>query len=207
MLKVADDILAALFALVAGGFLELYSFDEEYVRRLQAGIPETQRHFVAYFRELILMKGRTRSMPRDLIEDVCQETFVRVLSSLRRGDVLHPERLGAFVNSVCNNVLREHYRSSNRAENMDPGFDVADNSIDLDRALISQQAQRLVQDILGKMKERDRKILRAVFLEELDKDQVCREYGVDRTYLRVLLHRAKQQFRLLMDQPRKTEAT
>ena len=26
----------------------------------------------------------------------------------------HPERLGAFVNSVCNNVLLEYYRSSTR---------------------------------------------------------------------------------------------
>jgi RNA polymerase sigma-70 factor, ECF subfamily len=37
--------------------------------------------------------------------------------------------------------------------------------------------------------------LREVFLEERDKDEVCRDYGVDREYLRVLLHRAKQSFK------------
>ena len=187
--------------------MELYPFDEQYVQRLQAGVPETQHHFVAYFRELIFIKGRSRSLPRDFMEDICQETFLRVLSSLRRGDVLHPERLGAFVNSVCNNVMLEQYRSSNRAENMDADFDVPDKSIDLDRALVSQQAQRQVEEILARMKERDRRLLRAVFLEELDKDQVCKQYGVDRTYLRVLLHRAKQQFRSLMPQGRRPEGT
>jgi RNA polymerase sigma-70 factor (ECF subfamily) len=37
--------------------------------------------------------------------------------------------------------------------------------------------------------------LQAVFIDERDRDQVCREYGVDRDYLRVLLHRAKQEFK------------
>jgi RNA polymerase sigma-70 factor (ECF subfamily) len=33
-------------------------------------------------------------------------------------------------------------------------------------------------------------------MEEKDKDDVCREMGVNREYLRVLLHRAKQTFRV-----------
>ena len=37
--------------------------------------------------------------------------------------------------------------------------------------------------------------LKAIFFEEKEKDEVCREFGVDRGYLRVLLHRAKQSFR------------
>jgi RNA polymerase sigma-70 factor (ECF subfamily) len=39
--------------------------------------------------------------------------------------------------------------------------------------------------------------LREIFLEEKDKDEVCRDFGVDRDYLRVLLHRAKQSFKSL----------
>jgi RNA polymerase sigma-70 factor (ECF subfamily) len=39
--------------------------------------------------------------------------------------------------------------------------------------------------------------LRAVFLDERDKDEICTELGVDRDYLRVLLHRAKASFRVM----------
>jgi RNA polymerase sigma-70 factor, ECF subfamily len=35
-----------------------------------------------------------------------------------------------------------------------------------------------------------------VFLDERDRDDVCREFGVEREYLRVLLHRAKQEFKV-----------
>ena len=40
-----------------------------------------------------------------------------------------------------------------------------------------------------------RSLLKAVFLDERDRDEVCRELGVERDYLRVLLHRAKQEFK------------
>jgi RNA polymerase sigma-70 factor (ECF subfamily) len=54
-----------------------------------------------------------------------------------------------------------------------------------------------VREILEQLSERDRRLLREVFLEERDKDEVCRDFGVDRDYLRVLLHRAKQSFKSL----------
>jgi RNA polymerase sigma-70 factor (ECF subfamily) len=67
--------------------------------------------------------------------------------------------------------------------------------VDLERALISQEIKEKVREILADMKERDRELLRALFLEEREKDEICREFGVGREYLRVLLHRAKECFR------------
>ena len=53
------------------------------------------------------------------------------------------------------------------------------------------EREKKVREIPEKLSERDRRLLREVFLEERDKDQVCRDFGVDREYLRVLLHRAR----------------
>jgi RNA polymerase sigma-70 factor (ECF subfamily) len=60
-----------------------------------------------------------------------------------------------------------------------------------------KQMQQKVSQILEDLPERDRRLIREVFLEERDKDEVCRDFGVDRDYLRVLLHRAKQSFKSL----------
>ena len=43
--------------------------------------------------------------------------------------------------------------------------------------------------------ERDQALLRALFLEEEERDAICARFGVERGYLRVLIHRAKNQFR------------
>jgi DNA-directed RNA polymerase specialized sigma24 family protein len=49
--------------------------------------------------------------------------------------------------------------------------------------------------VLASLPARDTEILRAVFIEAEDKDSVASRFGVDREYLRILLHRAIIKFR------------
>jgi len=180
--------------------LQFQAFDAPYVERLRSGDFRTQEHFVAYFSELIQLKLRARLRSPQAIDDVRQETFVRVFAALRSpGGIRQPERLGAFVNSICNNVLLEHYRSSSRSDSLDdePQNELPDPVMDVLGAVAAKQMEEKVREILDEMPERDRRILREVFLEERDKDDICRDFGVDRDYLRVLLHRAKQSFKSL----------
>jgi RNA polymerase sigma-70 factor, ECF subfamily len=175
--------------------LEFQSFDESYVERLRAGDFRTQEHFVAYFSELIQLKLRSRLRSPQAIEDVRQETFVRVFANLQK--LRNPERLGSFVNSTCNNVLLETYRSSARDSSLEDEEegDLPAAPVDIFGTVAAKQMAEKVRTILEELSERDRRLLREVFLEERDKDEVCRDFGVDRDYLRVLLHRAKQSFK------------
>lgn len=184
-----------------GKYLQFHSFDESYVARLRAGDFRTQEHFGAYFSTLIQLKLRSRLQSREAIEDVRQETFVRFYTALRDGKILYPERLGSFVNSVCNNVLLEHYRANVRHGSLDDDEDehkdLPDYKTDPLGALASKETENKVREVLKQLPERDRRLLCEVFLEERDKDEVCREFGVDRDYLRVLMHRAKKAFKSL----------
>ena len=176
------------------------TFDASYVSKLRAGDAPTEQHFITYFSELIQLKLRPRLGRPEQIEDVKQETFVRALSLIRSdGGLRHAERLGPLVNSICNNVLMEQYRTSGRVEALED--EVAERLVETRpnalSMVISDDTRDLVRHVLDGLKERDRSLLRAVFLDERDKDEVCRELGVDRDYLRVLLHRAKSSFRVV----------
>ena len=177
--------------------MEFFSFDQGYFDRLRAGDPDTESHFASYFGELIRIKLRARYLPTDDIEDIRQETFVRVLSAMRKENAVEqPERLGAYVNSVCNNVLLEHRRSSLRHPPLpEEAVDIPDRVIDLDGTLISAETKESVRKVLTELPQNDQEIIRAVLLEEGSKDQICRRLSVDRDYLRVLLHRAKKNFK------------
>jgi RNA polymerase sigma-70 factor, ECF subfamily len=184
--------------------VEFFSFDEAYVKRLREGDPSTEQHFVAYFGQLLRIKLRSRTLTSDKVEDLSQETFIRVIAALRReGGVRQPERFGAFVNSICNNTLQEHYRSSAKnARNPtidEVHMDIPDKVLDLEGMLVTKQSAEQVRRILDGMPKRDRDLLRAIFLEEKEKDAVCKELGVDREYLRVLVHRAKDKFKALYE--------
>ena len=180
------------------------TFDASYIERLRCGDEATAEHFVRYFSELILLKLRSRLRSQQTIEDVRQETFSRVLALLRseRG-VRQAERLGPLVNSVCNNVLFEQYRSDGRADPLEEetAATLVARAPDALSSMISAETRDRVRDVLDTLSERDRGLLRAVFLDERDKDDVCKEMGVNREYIRVLLHRAKHSFRKAYDQP------
>ena len=180
--------------------MNFVTFDASYVSKLRAGDEPTEQHFISYFSELILLKLRSRLRNLDQIEDVKQETFSRALSLIRsEGGLRHAERLGPLVNSICNNVLMEQYRISNRVEALKDGEveRLVENRPNALNMVISDDTHKLVRQILNGLNERDRNLLQAVFLDERDKDEVCVELGVDRDYLRVLLHRAKGSFRAM----------
>jgi RNA polymerase sigma-70 factor, ECF subfamily len=177
---------------------EFFAFDAAYVERLRAGDTHIEEHFVNYFSELIRLKLRSRLNSRKAMEDVRQETFMRVLTLLRGKDGLRqPDRLGPFVNSVCNHVLSEHYRSQKRAATIDDQVEatIAGREPNALSLLEARDTERVVRQILNQLPERDRRLLQSVLLEERNKDEVCAEFGITREYLRVLLHRAKQSFK------------
>lgn len=175
-----------------------HEFDRDYLDRLKSGDRETEEHFTRYFRELLLIKLRSRLRSPAAVEDAIQETFLRVLRAVRQpGGIQSPGGFGSFVNSVCNNVLFELYRSHSRVAPLgdDTGAQIVDPRRGSEESVVLDEERALVRKVLETLPAKERQLLDWLFFEERDKDEICRTLGIDRNYLRVLLHRAKQRFK------------
>jgi RNA polymerase sigma-70 factor, ECF subfamily len=179
--------------------LTFYEFDSDYLHGLNTRDPDIEDHFVGYFSSLLHGKIRRRSSSLEQMNDIRQETFVRVLTAIRtHGRIRQPERLGAFVSTVCDNILYESFRSEKHyqpiadlpAEPLDPGRSP-------EAILAGTEATTELRLAMSRMPHREKTVLTAVFLEQKDKDEVCRQLGISRSNLRVLLHRAKKKLRQL----------
>lgn len=177
--------------------LPRYEFDGEYVERLISEDPEIERHFTRYFGDLLSLKLRSKLRSPTLVEDAKQETFVRVLTTLKKKRGLAtPESLGAFVNSVANNVVFELYRSGAKVTALNEDHDEPDErSADAETSLMAAEERLRVREALADLPAKEQELLRWLFFEGRDKDEICREMQIDRNYLRVLVHRAKNRFR------------
>jgi RNA polymerase sigma-70 factor (ECF subfamily) len=183
-----------------GKLLQFHSFDESYLSRLREADFLTQEHFRKYFTALMKMKLQFRLKSAEAIDDVQQETFVRFYAALREGKIRQPKSLGSYVNSICNNVLKETWRPEPTISlDDDEAPELPSAPVDLSKILDDRQAAQKVQEVIEQLPERDRRVLRDIFFEERDKDEVCRELGITRDNLRLLLHRAKQRFKHLYD--------
>ena len=165
-----------------------------------AAMRTTKGHFVTYFGELIRSSNCVRALEfqrsgrRCHAGNLCSSTGA---GPRKRRDQATRNGSGALVNSVCNHVLFEHYRSHHRMDSLDEETEQSfvDDRISVSGLLAVDETERAVRRILGELPERDRRLLQSVLLEERDKDEVCAELGLSREYLRVLVHRAKQSFK------------
>lgn len=177
----------------------LNCFDHGYINRLRNRDAETEAHFIAHFRTPIWLKARRSLRYPDLVADAYQETQLRVLQYLRSGKCLdYPERFPAFVSSVCHNVLLEMMRSRSRyaqiaVEDRTPAGPWGDPHLNL----ITKERKQLVREILAQLSEKDRELLSLIF-GGMDRVELCRRFGVNETYLRVLLHRATVHFKKVL---------
>ena len=166
------------------------------MRRLASGDPETEAHFGIYFGRFLSLKLRARRLSAEMSDDIRQETLYRVLKTLRQGKgVQDPTRFGAFVNSVCNNVLLEFVHKTARDSALgDDVPEVEDCAMPADESLISAERRKAVAGVMKDLSAKDREILRLVFFEDVAREEICRRLHTDAGYVRVLLHRAKARF-------------
>lgn len=176
--------------------MDQFTFDDEYLRRLRERDRDTTAHFVSYFGELLQITLRSRLRSAEAVDDVRQEVFYRFfkkIDELREG-----AKLGAFVFSIRNNALLEHYRDDekSRRDAAPPDEDWPTVEQDLIR---KESAERVIALLAILKPRRDAEILRELFLNEKDKDEVCEQFGLTRENLRVVVHRALKRFRNLFE--------
>ncbi len=126
-----------------------------------------------------------------------QETFLRVLLYFRSGKTLRTaSSLPSFVKAVSIYVslemLRERGQGASSAEELPERID---GLKDPESMAVFGEQREIVRRALRQVDDKDAHLLRRVFFEEADKDQICRELSISRQYLRVMVHRAKLRFR------------
>src|ERR1051325_947442 len=140
--------------------LTLFAFDEEYVRQLQEQVTAVEDHFATYCGRLLTNYLSPRIKSPELREDISQETLLRVLIVLRRGDGLkRPECLGAFVLAVCQNVLREFVRAQLRYSQIGEHDVRPDTAPNPEMQAIRRQMQSVVARAVAQLGARDREVL------------------------------------------------
>jgi RNA polymerase sigma-70 factor, ECF subfamily len=152
-------------------------------------LPEKLRRF-------FLSRGvRTEDDARDL----AQETLLRVLQRLSRGELLDsPE---AFSLGVAKNVFFEYCRRVAKAhahDGLSGAIDLAGGEDPLTEALASSQAVRFRQ-ALELLPERMKNLLLKRFVEEVPSRTIAREEGISTDAIDMRVYRAKRELKKRMN--------
>jgi RNA polymerase sigma-70 factor (ECF subfamily) len=97
--------------------------------------------------------------------------------------------------------MLEIFRRDKRLTELPPG-DIPSGHAGAESGLLAEERRGLVRRALDDLPAKDRELLHRIFLDEQDKDLVCKEFSVSRDYLRVLLHRARTRLRTALHRGR-----
>jgi RNA polymerase sigma-70 factor (ECF subfamily) len=127
------------------------------------------------------------------VDDLVQESLARFIRAEQRQQIRNTEEFGAFLNGVCRNVILEYRRRARREPALDQDIALPETGVRPDAEIY--EMRQAIDHGLAELAERDRAILRALYLDGKEKDAICREWNMSDAQFRVVLFRAKERFR------------
>ena len=148
-------------------------------------------------REAILSYLARRLRDRQEAEDLCQETFVRVLRA--KEGIRDPAKTLPYLYRTARNLLINHYRRRHvvmRADDMASPIDleqVADNKADTaSRARLGELSEKL-EIVLGSLSQEHRKAFELGVVQRMVYREIARLTGWSSSKVKVNIFRARKQ--------------
>jgi RNA polymerase sigma-70 factor (ECF subfamily) len=171
---------------------------------LPAPVSDPVSHLAAVYRDypglraLILRRVRDA----DVAADILQDAAVTTLEKLRSGEIAHPEKVGGYLYRVALNHLRNHRRKDRTAvSSADALEELRDAEDDPDWARVGRPqwvsaARRMLEEMPV---ARDREVLVRFYLNDEDKERICRELRLSEEHFNRVIFRARNRFRELLE--------
>jgi RNA polymerase sigma-70 factor, ECF subfamily len=156
-----------------------------------------------YARGLSYLLRRLAGDP-SLAEDLLQETLRIGLVKARAGEIESPAKLEAFLRGTARHLWRAELRKRSRRSRSEFPEGAIESAVDPspapDAHLVQEEDRRRVRRLLRELTQpRDREVLTRFYLAEESKETICRDLGLGSHQFNLILFRARQRFRQLLD--------
>ncbi|MBV8145971.1 MAG: sigma-70 family RNA polymerase sigma factor [Gammaproteobacteria bacterium] len=169
-----------------------------------APVADPVSHLAAVYRDYPGLRALILRRVRDpeVAADILQDAAVTTLEKLRSGEIAHPENLGGYLYRVALNHLRNHRRKDrsalSSAEALEdlaaPGHDTGCETLGERQWAIA--ARRMLEAMPV---ARDREILIRLYLNDEDRETICRELQLSEEHFNRVIFRARNRFRELIE--------
>ena len=145
------------------------------------------------YRQKILILIRMKINYDSDAEDICHDVLEAVLKALLDGKINAPEKLPAFIYSICNNKIADWIRRKYRmkeiqsydSEIYDPDQDALDR-------LISEEQRNHLDQALRKLNFRERKVLYLHYFQNWDFEKIASIIDLKPSTIRKTAERARK---------------
>jgi RNA polymerase sigma-70 factor (ECF subfamily) len=169
------------------------------VTRVRNGDRNAEAEMVERYNRGLRFLLRRKTRDPNQAEDFLQETWAVALEKIRGDGITDPARLAGYLCGIAKNLVHSDVRRINR-QRTSTNSEIVDLIADESPSPFSQTSRAEVcghvRALLDELrKERDREILNRFYVQEEDKDSICKHLKVDSAHFNRVLFRARKRFK------------
>lgn len=154
-----------------------------------------------YFGLLSLIRRKIRD--EQLAPDILNQAIVTSLEHIRAGRIADPSLIAGYVFQVAMNQMRNHRRKmaerSERRADPDTVDTLPDLQVSADDGIEPAIAGRVRSLVQSLPTARDREIVKRFYLDEEEKESICRDLRLSALHFDKVIFRARQRMRSLLE--------
>ncbi|AEV31779.1 RNA polymerase sigma factor [Owenweeksia hongkongensis] len=158
--------------------------DSELIRSYLSGNEAPLEALISKNQQRIFSYILVRIQDQDLANDIFQDTFVKVINTLKRGKYNEEGKFLQWTMRIAHNLIIDHYRREKRMPTMSPTdefniFDVLkDNSLNVESSLIKEQIEADLHKLIDQLPEDQKEVLKLRHFSGLSFKEISEQTGV-----------------------------
>ncbi|KAB1071405.1 sigma-70 family RNA polymerase sigma factor [Tamlana haliotis] len=121
---------------------------------------------------------------RDVAEDIFQDTFIKVIRTLKRGAYNEEGKFLPWVMRISHNLVIDYFRKSNRMPKFDNSGEfsifsvLSDSSLNAEKTIIKEQVESDVRRLVEKLPEDQKEVLLMRIYNDMSFKEISDKTGV-----------------------------
>jgi RNA polymerase sigma-70 factor (ECF subfamily) len=121
---------------------------------------------------------------RDVSEDIFQDTFIKVIRTLKRGAYNEEGKFLPWVMRIAHNLVIDHFRKNNRMPKFENNDDfnifsvLSDNNLNAEKAMIKGQIESDVKKLIEELPADQKEVLVMRIYKDMSFKEISEQTGV-----------------------------
>ncbi len=121
---------------------------------------------------------------RDVTEDIFQDTFIKVIRTLKRGAYNEEGKFLPWVMRIAHNLVIDHFRKNNRMPKFENSGDfnifsvLSDSSLNAEKSMIKGQVENDVRRLIEELPEDQKTVLLMRIYRDMSFKEISEQTGV-----------------------------
>ncbi|WP_430408937.1 RNA polymerase sigma factor [Kordia sp.] len=126
----------------------------------------------------------SKVLDRDITEDVFQDTFIKVIRTLKKGNYNEEGKFLPWVMRISHNLVIDHFRKNNRMPKYDNNGDfnifsvLSDTDLNAEKKIIKNQVERDVRRLVDELPADQKEVLLMRMYQDLSFKEISEKTGV-----------------------------